>query len=160
VRARLFVIARFAAYAVIIAVGVSHVLSRDTASGKAPDGPVTVIARTTQGLPLTVTLRDSRVVRVDLRWKGRCTRGGTIEEGSYFADTGDFRRDGQRFTDAGSLELTRHGSRASLFARLEGEAENGVVRGGADFTLVTAADAKRPDSCESGPIGFAVDLPD
>jgi hypothetical protein len=151
VRARIFAIARFTAYALVIAIGVSHIVGRDEASGETPS-PVTVIdGKTTQGLPVTAHLSDGRVVKVELTWRATCTAGNTIKRNNYFLDSGDFQRDGERFTDAG---LIRDGRRGALAAHVEGDADNGVVRGSADFRL-----SAPKDTCESGPVGFALDLP-
>ena len=131
---RPFAIARFAAYALIVAVGAQLLF------GNQPPGPPAearwVNGLTSQHLPISVRMADHRVTQVRLRWEARCAGGPPIRHGSLFG-TADLEHRGQYFASR------TPGSRVS------GQANDGVARGSADL---------RSGSCESGTIGFALDL--
>ena len=161
-RARIFAIARFAVYAVVIAIGVSHLVGRDTASGETPDSDWTSVeGRTTQGFPITVQSWDGKVRKVELAWRGTCAGGATTDWGSRFTN-GEFERDGERFAARRTATYVwAEGRTGELAGRLEGEAADGVIRGSVHLKLhVFESGGERPaNTCESGPVGFALDLP-
>ena len=162
-RARALIAARFALYAVVIASGVYYLVTRDDARGadaKPPGAPV--YGRTTQQLPIEVRVRDHRVVAVNTVWRASCDYGADMTMDSGFVDAfeGDFDRDGQRFADewtdsnAGWRDQTGH-----LHGRLTGESTDGTARGTVHFTLEVEENGRVVQTCASGPVGFAVDLP-
>ncbi|HEX8743618.1 MAG TPA: hypothetical protein VF712_10835 [Thermoleophilaceae bacterium] len=160
--ARPFPLARFAVYAVVIALGVLHLIDRGDAKG-APGPPAGrwVQGTTTQGLPVEVKLADGRVVAVEASWRSRCSDGREVTRQSGFMDAfdGDFARDGQRFADEWETENAGwHDQTARLDAHLEGQAAGGVARGSLAFTLRTYSGDHLMQTCDSGAIGFAVDL--
>lgn len=162
-RARLFQLARFAVYVAVISAGVYHLASRDDARGEAPEPPGEwVRGKTTQRLPVSIKVDDHRVIVVDATWRAECGSEITVVRTDGFMDAfdGDFERDGQSFKDeyeesnAGWGDQTAH-----LTARLQGEAAGGVARGSVDFTLDIHENGHVVQTCASGPVGFAVDLP-
>jgi hypothetical protein len=161
-RARAFVIARYAVYALIVAVGGFHLLNRDTASGGETEPAGRWISgSTTQQLPISVKVDERRVVVVDLRWRGTCEGGGTITWGDGFVDAheGDFVRDGDGYRDDWEkTETFPDGRSGRLRAELQGSSAGGVTRGSIDFELEILDGGEQVDSCESGPIGYAIDL--
>jgi hypothetical protein len=157
-----FLIARFAAYALIVALGSFYLLNRDSAQGQdVPEGRW-VQGETTQRLPVSVKVHEGRVVAVEADWRASCSAGGTVEPHAGFQDAfkGDFERDGTRFADdwTDQHEWGR-GVSGELEAHLEGEASGAVARGSMRFKLTASEDGEPYSTCESGPIGFAVDLP-
>lgn len=162
-RARLPHYARFAVYAVVLAIGIHHLGTRDDASG-APREPAGewIQGVSTQGLPVAVKVDDHRVVVVDVTYRAPCRYGMATVTTHGFADNydGDFERTGQQFADewskSGAIENDQNDR---VTARLTGEAANGIVRGSADFTLDVLRSDRVVQRCESGPIGFALDLP-
>jgi hypothetical protein len=163
VRSRLPHVARFAVYAVVAAIGTHHLVNRDDASG-APPEPAGEWVRgvSTQGLPVSVKVKDHRAVVVDVTYRARCLHGVSTVNTHGFADRydGDFKRDGQRFADewtqSGAIENDQN---ERVTARLTGEAAGGIVRGSAHFTLEVLRSDQVVQRCEAGPVGFALDLP-
>ena len=162
-RARLFQFARFAVYVAIISAGVYHLASRDDARGEPAEAPGEwVRGKTTQRLPVSIKVDDHRVTGVEATWRAECGWDITVARTDGFVDAfdGDFERDGQRFKDeyeesnAGWGDQTGH-----LTAQVHGEAAGGVARGSVDFTLDIYENGHVVQTCASGPIGFAVDLP-
>lgn len=135
-RARLFQFARFAVYAVIVVVGLGALFGRQATGHPAKADARWVNGRTTQRLPVSIRIDDHRVTHVLVRWEARCAGGPPIVHDSVFAKP-DLERRGQAFAARTS------GS------RLAGEAVDGVVRGSAGFEF---------GACDSGTIGFALDL--
>ncbi len=155
--------ARLAVYVVVIAAGVYHLVTRDDARGAPPEPPGEwVRGQTTQGLPVNVKGDDHRVVAVDVTWRAGCDYGISMvrSDGLMDAFDGDFERDGQRFAD--EYDETNGGwgdQTGRLRARLEGVAADGAARGSVHFGLDVSENGELVQSCTSGPVGFAVDLP-
>jgi hypothetical protein len=118
---------------------------------------------TTQGLPASAQVDGDRVVLVDVTYRARCHHGGfTTVTTNGFTDNydGDFKRTGQRFADDWERGYGRPGlQRDRITARLTGEATNGTVRGSAEFRIDVEHRGQVLQTCESGPVGFALDLP-
>jgi hypothetical protein len=161
-RARAFLVARFAVYVVIIAIGGFYLLNRDTASGGQTERPgVWVSGRTTQQLPVEAKIDGDRVVLVDLSWRASCSDGRSLtwRDGFVDARSGDFERDGTAYSD--EWEVTHpiwDGLTGRLNAHLQGTSGGAVTRGSVDFKLEVMDRGKVVETCESGPIGFAIDL--
>lgn len=155
-RSRLLVVARFAAYALILAVGVHHLLGR--ADANEPSKRPVLEGRTTQGLPITLWTSSGRVSRVELEWRSTCESGRRIEWRHFFNDShpGDWKRSGQGFHDH---VYVPYGPRFLLEGRVDGVAEDGVARGSVHLKLTRGSRGQVTDVCESGSIGFAIDLP-
>lgn len=162
-RARACLVARFAVYAVIIAAGGLHLISRDTASGDAPPAPgKSVSGITTQQLPISLKVDEGRVVSVDLSWRAPCSTGGAINWSDGFTDAhkGDFERDGSSFKDEWEVtHLIWDGLEGRLHGSVQGHSADAVTRGSVEFRLEILDGDRVVGTCESGPIGYAVDLP-
>lgn len=161
--ARLLLVARFAVYAAIIAVGVHVLLSRDEA-GAGPPRPAGkwYEGETSRQLPVAVQVREHQVVALTVEWEATCDNGEDVRWKSGFRDMfpGDFKRDGQRFEDDWTTAEPMDGDRtAEIHARVSGQATDGVARGSVGFEIAVHDDGERVADCESGPVGFAVDLP-
>jgi hypothetical protein len=160
---RLFKYARFGLYLLVIGAGIHHLATRDDARG-APSDPAGewVRGKTTQGLPVHVKVDDHRVVAVEVSWRGRCSNGRQVVISSGFVDAyrGDFERDGQRFADEWKQSGPGwEGQTGHLSGRLRGEASGAVARGTTHFALDVEEGGEIFQTCESGAVGFALDLP-
>lgn len=156
---RLFTIARFAVYALIVAVGALHLASRDeaVATADAARGPG-LAGRTAQGYTVDARLDGSRIVRISLGWGARCdNRESLNDQRATFAEgIGEFDRHGSRFRGLfGGPAEWADGRSYGISARVEGTERGGEAHGTAALTA-SYVDRGRQVICDSGTIQWSV----
>ena len=156
---RVLLVGRFVVYAVVIVLGVMHLLGRESAPAHASMPRESwVQGETSQKLRAWTKTENGRVVGVSADWRVTCRSGSAAEEIPVQANTfeegyrGDFRRTGSRFThDWHSRMVGLDGRPYSISAQLTGEDSPTGARGTMHFVL-TYEYRGQPGICDSGPI--------
>jgi hypothetical protein len=157
---RLFTAGRFAVYAVIVALGVHHLLTRDGGEARAVPDQVRgswFEGRTSQGLPVNLRIDGDRVVVIGFEWRALCTNGQVLDDQrETFVEgyAGDFVRSGGRFRDRWVVEDTWDSGRPyTIAAEVEGSDAGHDSRGSVRFA-VTYDDGGRTATCDSGRLAW------
>ena len=155
---RLFTIARFGVYAVIVTIGLLHLASRGEGAST-PDevhGPW-ISGQTSQGYGVGARMERSRVVKIGLGWGARCSNGLPLHDqrAAFSEGIGRFERRGARFGgEFGGSDVWPDGTPYVLRARVVGAGRDGEAHGTAAFTAVYD-DRGRRVTCDSGPIRWS-----